>query len=160
MPPCAFPFRNCASWVKERVKQVPAILLIEDDEADIFFFRRALSSCHFPGQVRVVANAWQARNYLEGNAEFKDRNYYPLPQLIVCDLHLPGATGVEFVKWLREHESLGKIPLIIWSGSMPEQQLNEALAAGASSVFRKTPEFSRLCDGVKTMLKHLIQRPG
>jgi len=134
------------------VKPLKVILLIEDDESDVFFFRRALSSCRFQGQVRVVANAWQARNYLEGRGEFKDRDYYPLPQLIVCDLHLPGATGVEFVKWLREDRRF-TVPLIIWTGSMPQNQLEEALAAGASSVFRKTPEFARLCDGVKEMLK-------
>lgn len=131
------------------------ILLIEDDESDVFFFRRALSSCHFDGQVRVVPNAWQARNYLEGQGEYKDRTYYPLPQLIVCDLHLPGATGVEFVKWLRGDAKFADLPLIIWSGSMPEQQLKEALGAGASSVFRKTPEFAQLCEGVKGMLKEI-----
>jgi CheY-like chemotaxis protein len=140
--------------VKEAV-----ILLIEDDESDVFFFRRALSTCHFPGQVRVVPNAWQARNYLEGQGDYKDRTYYPLPQLIVCDLHLPGATGVEFVKWLRNDPKFAPLPLVIWSGSMPERQLREAVAAGASSVFRKTPEFARLCEGVKDMLNEISLPP-
>ena len=141
------------------MKPLEVILLIEDDESDVFFFRRALSSCRFQGQVRVVPNAWQARNYLEGAGDFRDREYFPLPQLIVSDLHLPGATGVEFVKWLRNDQRFAAVPLIIWTGSMPQNQLEEALTAGASSVFRKTPEFARLCDGVNEMLK-LVSKKG
>ena len=141
------------------MKRVAVILLIEDDESDVFFFRRALSSCRFSGHVRIVPNAWHARNYLEGEGEYKNREYYPVPDLIVCDLHLPGATGVDFVRWLREHKRFSAIPLIIWSGSMPEEQLKDALSAGASSVFRKTPEFARLCDSVGEMLK-LMRPPG
>src|SRR5688572_12316990 len=70
--------RRCA---KERLKQSEAILLIENDESDVFFFRRALSSCHFPGVVRVVGTAWQARDYMEGRGKFSDRSYFPLPNL-------------------------------------------------------------------------------
>src|SRR5204862_6099958 len=67
---------------KESVKQSHVILLIENDESDVFFFRRALSSCQFRGVVRVVGTAWQARDYMEGRGEFRDRSYYPLPNLI------------------------------------------------------------------------------
>ena len=144
--------RKCA---KERLKQSEAILLIENDESDVFFFRRALSSCHFPGVVRVVGTAWQARDYMEGRGEFRDRSYYPLPNLIVCDLHLPGASGVDFVTWIREHPVYNSLPIILWSGSLPEKELQSIMSAGASSYQLKTPEFKTLCERVNEMLKHL-----
>jgi CheY-like chemotaxis protein len=137
------------------VKQVPVILLIENNDNDVFFFRRALSRCSFGGDVRVVQTAWHARNYLEGRAEFKDRSYYRLPHLIVCDLHLPGATGVEFVQWLREEPNFRHIPLIVWTGSMTADALQNVLAAGATGYQLKTPDFQRLCDVVVQMLKQL-----
>lgn len=137
------------------MKQVPVILLIENNDNDVFFFRRALSRCNFAGDVRVVQTAWNARNYLEGRAEFKDREYYRLPNLIVCDLHLPGATGVEFVQWLREEPKFHQIPLIVWTGSMTSEALQNVMTAGASGYQLKTPNFQRLCDAVEQMLKNL-----
>lgn len=138
-----------------RVKRVPTILLIENDDNDVFFFRRALSRCNFPGNVRVVQTAWQARNYLEARGEFKDQEYFCIPDLIVSDLHLPGATGMEFVQWLREEPKLQHIPLIVWTGSMTAQALRDILAKGASGYQIKTPDFQQLCTAVDEMLKKL-----
>ena len=137
------------------MKQPHVVLLIENDESDVFFFRRALSSSHFRGIVRVVGTAWQARDYMEGRGEYRDRDYYPLPHLIVCDLHLPGASGVDFVTWVREHPVFRSIPVIVWSGSLPEKDLQAVMAAGASSYQLKTPEFKTLCARVDEMLKLL-----
>ena len=140
---------------KER-KKLPVILLVENDEGDVFFFRRALSSCHFRGDVRVVGSAWQARDYMEARGEFRDRSYFPVPALIVCDLHLPGASGLDFLKWVREHPAYNKIPVIVWSGSMPEKELEAIMAAGASGYQLKTPNFTRLCECVEEMLGLLV----
>ena len=49
---------------------VPVILLIENDEADIFLFRRALAQLNFPGAVQVVGSVSEARDYLEGHDKF------------------------------------------------------------------------------------------
>jgi CheY-like chemotaxis protein len=141
--------------IKESVKQSYVILLIENDESDVFFFRRALSSCHFRGVVRVVGTAWQARDYMEGRGEFRDRSYYPVPHLVVCDLHLPGASGADFLKWIREHPDFHSLPIIVWTGSLPEKELQTIMSAGASSYQLKTPEFKTLCERVDDMLKLL-----
>src|SRR6185503_18355058 len=122
----------------------PVILLIEDDEADVFFMRRALSSIGFAGDVRVVVNAWQARDYMEGRGKYSDRAYFPSPDLILCDLHMPGATGLDFLKWLREHPLYRQIPIVIWSGNMPEATAKGLLGAGATAYFLKTPDFEKL----------------
>jgi len=137
------------------LNQSQAILLIENDESDVFFFRRALSSCHFRGLVRVVGTAWQARDYMEGRGEYADRTYFPIPHLIVCDLHLPGASGVDFLRWIREHPVFHSLPIIVWTGSLPEKELQLVMAAGASSYQLKTPEFRTLCERVDEMLKLL-----
>ena len=135
------------------VKERPLILLIENNDSDVFFFRRALSRCNFLGDVRVVVTAWQARNYLEGVGEFTDRNYYPIPRLIVCDLHLPGASGVDFIEWLRNSSRFKEIPIVLWSGSMPSADLQKVLGIGATAVELKTPDFQRLCSTLENLLR-------
>jgi len=131
------------------------MLLIENDENDVFAFRRALAHCHYTGALRVVETSWQARDYIEGRGAYADRHYYPLPDLIVSDFHLPGATGTEFVKWLREKPPFAKIPVLIWTGSVGCKELERILEAGANGHHLKTAEFKTLCDHIQTILGYL-----
>jgi len=137
------------------VEKRAVILLIEDDETDVFFLRRALNSLGFTGDVRVVVNAWQARDYMEGRGAYSDRTYFWTPNLVLCDLHMPGATGLDFLKWLRDHPLFQHIPLVIWSGSLTVVAANGLLQAGANACVLKTPDFKKLCANVQAMLHHL-----
>ena len=51
----------------------PLILLIENDESDVFFFRRALSRLGYRGTVRIVTGVTDARAYLENKGPYTDR---------------------------------------------------------------------------------------
>ncbi len=142
----------------EEVNKKRAILLIEDDENDVFALRRALAHCHFDGEVRVVQSSWQARDYIEGRRPYHDRDYYPLPDLIISDFHLPGAVGTEFVHWLREQPRFRRLPVVIWTGSLGCNELERMLAAGASGHHLKTADFRTLCERVDKMLE-LLPKP-
>ena len=140
----------------------PVILLLENEENDVFFFRRALSALDFRGQVRVVENSSQAREYLEGTGQFADRHYYPLPDLIVSDLKMPGQTGIEFLQWLRTHPHYQQIPFVMFSGSALPQDRDIALRDGAHAFFTKSGEFAVTRDRVREILRYLETRipPG
>src|SRR4051812_20805363 len=97
----SFPGRSRRRLSEMSARLEVTILLLEHDEADIFFFRRALASLNFPGNVRVVYSVAEARDYLHGRGKYSDREYFPLPDLIVSDLKVPGRTGMEFLEWLR-----------------------------------------------------------
>jgi CheY-like chemotaxis protein len=137
----------------------PVILLLENEENDVFFFRRALSALDFRGQVRVVINTSQARDYLEGRGVFQDRSYYPLPDLIVSDLKMPGQTGIEFLQWLRTHTDYGRIPFVMFSGSALPQDRDDALRDGARAFFTKSGEFATTRERVREILGYLETPP-
>src|SRR5688572_10374133 len=77
-----------ATDLSNKEQLLPVILLIENEESDVFLFRRALSRLNFIGVVRVVGSVSEAREYLEGRGRFADRSYDPLPDLIVSDMNL------------------------------------------------------------------------
>lgn len=135
------------------------VLLVEDEESDVFFFRRCLSALDGDVLVRVVDTAWRARNYIEGFGEFKDRAYFPLPSLIVLDMHLPGASGLELLEWLQEHEATRSIPMFFWCGSLSFTKDMAAAIARATGHFVKTGDFSKTKEYVAAMLKHLPKLP-
>ncbi|HMJ89935.1 MAG TPA: hypothetical protein VK530_08970 [Candidatus Acidoferrum sp.] len=70
--------------------QNKTILLLENVEDDVFMFRRALLNLGFQGQIRIVDSVRAARDYMRGDGVFRDRQYFPGPDLIVCDFGLTG----------------------------------------------------------------------
>jgi CheY-like chemotaxis protein len=108
--------RLSAVEVKQVHSKQPVILLIENDEADVFLFRRALAKTGYVGDLRVVGSATEARAYIENTHPFKDPLYFRQPKLIVSDFRLAGHTALEFLTWLRFQPAIAHIPIVMLSG--------------------------------------------
>ena len=137
---------------------MPVILLIENDEADVFLFRRALSQLNFHGTVQVVGSVSEARDYLGGHGKFSDRRYYPCPDLIVSDMNLPGATGNAFLQWCRGHDSFKHVPFVFLSGTFLPIDRERAGQLGTDEFFVKTGDIAVLRSRVENILKFLPRR--
>lgn len=105
--------------------------------------------------MRVVSTAWEARDYMEGRKPFNDRNYSPVPDLIVADMHLPGVSGTEFLRWLREKPEFNYILFFVLSGSMAAEKIAEVLSLGAAAHYVKTPNFDLAKANAAAMLAAL-----
>lgn len=136
----------------------PLILLLENDESDVFFFRRALSACKFEVDIRIVETVAQARDYLEGQGKFADRDYYARPDLIVTDFKMHGQTGVEFIRWLRQQKAYKEIPVVMYSGTALPGDKSAALESGALAFFAKSGDFREICERVSEMIKFLPRK--
>jgi DNA-binding response OmpR family regulator len=133
----------------------PVILLLENNTNDVFFFRRALARLGYHGSVRIVTGVSDARSYLEGNGPYRDRSYYPIPDLIVCDMKVFGGTGNQFLEWVRQHDDFRKIPVVMLSGSsLPEERV-ASMELGARTFLLKTGDMGEMTERVNELLKHL-----
>ena len=133
----------------------PVILLMENDEADVFLFRRALSQLNFTGTVRLVGSVGQARAYLEGSGVYQDREYFPAPDLIVTDMHLPGSSGNDFLAWVRQREQFAAIPLVFLSGTFLPPDKVRAEELGADAFYVKSGDMNVVRERVRSMLASL-----
>jgi CheY-like chemotaxis protein len=88
------------------------VLAVEDDAPDLFPLRRAFRQLDPTFDVKVVETGRAAVNYLQGEGVYSDRNQYPLPLLIVLDLRLPGMSGLDLLKWIREQPQFTDLPII------------------------------------------------
>jgi CheY-like chemotaxis protein len=133
----------------------PLILLIENDEADVFLFRRALSRMDFHGDLRVVGSVSEAHAYMENTGTFKDKGYYRTPDLIVSDFRLGGPTALEFIRWLRESQ-YAAVPVVILSGAVRSADLPQLTEAGIRELIYKNPDVTVLVERLQALLPLLL----
>jgi CheY-like chemotaxis protein len=122
----------------------PAILLVEDNEDDVFLFRRALKAASIVNPVFVAEDGQMAIDYLAGVDRFADRNHYPDPAAVFLDLKLPIKNGFAVLSWVREQSDLLHVPVVILSSSSEPGDQQEAFKLGATAYQVKPPSPARL----------------
>jgi len=113
-----------------------AILLVEDDDNDVVFMKRAMGKVGIEHLLRVTTNGQQAIDYFEGVGEFGDRARYPLPSVVLLDLRLPHVMGLDVLKWIRLRH-VRTIVVIVISSSKHEKDVHSAYQAGANAYLVK-----------------------
>jgi CheY-like chemotaxis protein len=115
------------------------LLLIEDDDNDVYLFGHALKKSGLSAKLSVVHDGQEALDYFQGIAPFSDRNIHPLPVLTFLDLNLPRMHGLEFLQSLRK-TSLDHSVIIVLTSSAAELDIREAYNLGANSYLVKPSE--------------------
>ena len=115
------------------------ILLVEDDENDIFFMERGMKEAGITHPVQVARDGQEAVDYLGGAGEYADRRRFPLPCLVLLDLKLPRKMGLEVLKWIRGQPELETMIVIILSSSKLAPDITMAYRMGANSYLVKCP---------------------
>src|ERR1044071_941745 len=109
------------------------VLLIEDDEDDVYFMKRAMWKAGISIPLRILDNGHDAIEYLGGKGDRCDHLSFTPPVCIFLDLKLPFVAGLEVLEWIRTQQSLSKVPVfVITSSAQPkDQERAERLGAKA-----------------------------
>lgn len=121
-----------------------AILIMEDDENDAWLLQRALQKQNIRNPVRVVPDGEEGIAYLTGRGKYADRSRFPLPGFIITDLKMPLFSGLEVLKWLREHQDFKRIPILVLTSSRADSDVANAYGFGANSYMVKPTTFDDL----------------
>ncbi len=113
------------------------ILLVEDDQNDVFFLQYAFEAADITHPVHVVEDGQQAIDYLAGTGQFADRKRFPLPCLVLLDLKLPVKMGMEVLRWIRQQSSLQTLIVVVLTSSNDRDDIDQAYRLGARSYLVK-----------------------
>ena len=120
------------------------LLLVEDNEDDVFFMRRALRAAKLSSPLQVVTDGQSAIDYIKGSGIYGDRISYPFPTLVFLDLKLPYLHGFEVLSWIREESSVPDLPVVVLTSSAEEKDRRRAEKFRAAGYMVKPPETQEL----------------
>jgi len=115
------------------------ILLVEDNDDDVFAIQRALKVAQISNPLQVVTDGQQALDYLRASGKYSERDKFPLPSVMFLDLKLPYVHGFEVLSAMRQHGFLNSIPVVVLTSSAEDRDHEKASALGARSYLVKPP---------------------
>ena len=127
------------------------ILYAEDEENDIFFLNLAFHDLRSPHTLKAVPDGEQAIDYLAGTGKFTDRLRYPLPALVLLDINMPKASGLEVLQWIRQQPQFKSLPVVMLTSSVRDEDVAMARQLGADDYLLKVSHHAKLAEIVKSL---------
>jgi CheY-like chemotaxis protein len=123
------------------------VLLIDDDEVMRMYVVNLLRRLG----IDQIAEAGDGNTGLKLIERFR-------PDIVLSDIHMAPMNGLEFVKNLRQHRTIGlrKTPVLIMSADSKSQTLTASVTLGIAGYIIKPPIISAL----KVKLEHALKFRG
>lgn len=110
------------------------LLLVEDDTGDIELTTEALQDSKFCVNLNIVRDGAEAIAYLTHSPPYEAAT---LPDLVLLDLNLPRKNGQEVLQEIRASRDIRHIPVIIFTMSDAQRDIQEAYHVGANCYITK-----------------------
>jgi CheY-like chemotaxis protein len=133
------------------------ILIVDDDENDIFFVKRAFTEINVHCTFQMLKNGQEVVDYLQGHGEYANREKYPLPMMILMDLKMPIMDGFQVLAWLRTRPGIRVIPTIVFSSSDLASDITRAYELGANSFMTKSVTYDGLLLKLQTLSQYWLE---
>ena len=125
------------------------ILLVEDNRMDVELTLDAFKEARLLNTIYVSPNGQDALDYLFGRGKYADRITYPMPNLVLLDLKLPGVDGFEVLRQVKSAPILKRLPVVILTSSKEEGDRALTYDIGANSYIVKPVSFNGFLDVIK-----------
>lgn len=133
------------------------ILLVEDDQNDVFFLQYAFETAGIGNPLQVVTDGQEAINYLAGAGKYRDRQRFPLPCLVLLDLKLPGKMGTEVLRWMRGQPHLANLLVVVLTSSSEVNDIDRAYECGAQSYLVKPLSLEKRLELAKAIKNYWLE---
>lgn len=113
------------------------IILADDDIDDCHFFKTALEALPLATSLTTVHDGEELMNYLTKQTE-------QLPHVLFLDINMPRKNGFECLTEIKHHDKLKDLPVVMFSTSKAQDQINILFKTGADVYIRKPANFAQL----------------
>lgn len=135
------------------------ILLVEDNEGDIFMTQEAFEDFKIKNKISVVRDGQEALDFLLKVSDFKNAES---PDLIILDINLPKKSGHEVLKSIKENPKTQQIPVIMLSTSSSEKDITLSYQNRANCFITKpieAEEFMKAITSIEEFWLSIVSLP-
>ncbi|MDF7814928.1 response regulator [Hymenobacter sp. YC55] len=132
------------------------ILVVEDSAEDFMAISRAFRKHALRNPVLRCEDGDQALEYLQGYGKAVG---WPLtlPAIVLLDLNLPGTDGRTVLGKLKQDAQLHSIPVIIFSTSSNERDIEDCYELGANTYLTKPIEYAALEEKIRLTIHYWLE---
>jgi DNA-binding response OmpR family regulator len=124
------------------------ILLVEDNPDDVEITQRALARSRVANELHVARDGQEALDHLFGDS--------PRPDLILLDVNLPKANGIEVLAKIRADAALTVIPVIMLTASDREEDIVRSYTLGSNTYIQKPVQFQAFLHALDVLGEYWI----
>ena len=123
------------------------IYCVEDDENIRELVLYALDS-----------SGYQGKGFADGQS-FREAVSKEQPDLVLLDIMLPGESGLDLLKWLREDPATASLPVIMLTAKSSEYDRVKGLDSGADDYITKPFGVMELLSRIRAVLRRARKQP-
>jgi CheY-like chemotaxis protein len=131
--------------MESEVSKLKHILIVDDDDGIRIMLEHKLSKLGY--RASIAANGLHALQKVRSR-ETSD--------LIICDLKMPGMSGLEFIKLIRQAENLKALPVLLITGYPEKQKILEVVRTGINRVLLKPFKHHQIVE----LIEEILLSPG
>lgn len=118
--------------------RVAEILLVEDNDDDVFLTREAFEAASLRVSLHHVNNGEKCMRFLRKQGEYADA---PSPDLILLDMHMPVMDGYEVMTEIVKDDKLRHLPVVVLTTSYEAADIQKMYGLRCNSYITKPVDF-------------------
>jgi two-component system, response regulator len=115
---------------------------VNDSTDDQVLFQAACKKARVPFQWHVAESAERGISYLESLVAMSRKHAVRWPDLVILDIVMPDASGFKVLEYIRSHQKLRPIPVVIFTGCSTPERMKQAYDLGANAFHEKPGNFA------------------
>jgi CheY-like chemotaxis protein len=124
------------------------ILLVEDNEGDVFLTKKAFAKAKIANEIDVATNGETALEMLRNKGQYSDLNK---PDIVLLDINLPKMDGKQVLAQMKEDDTLRRIPVVILTSSKAEKDILKSYDLHANSYIVKPLDLKKFHEVVSVI---------
>lgn len=132
-------------------RRTARILVVDDSRMDVELTLSAFRDTGLPHIMHVAYNGQMALDFVSGHGPYADRNRFPLPDLVLLDLKMPGMDGHMVLRQLKALPVVRRVPVIILSSSLEESDRTASYDLGANGFMVKPTSYEGFLEAVRIL---------
>ena len=125
--------------------RIAEILLVEDNDDDVFLTREAFEAANLRVSLHHVDNGEKCMRFLRKQGEYVNA---VSPDLILLDMHMPVMDGYEVMTEIVKDDTLRHLPVVVLTTSYEAADIRKMYGLRCSSYITKPVDFDNFVKAI------------